>query len=220
MTHLEEELKALKTEVSKMFALVHSQIEKSFYALQHFDKDIAHQIISSEKRVNGLELKIDLDCENYFALYNPVAVDLRYVLAVLKINSNLERIGDIAEGIARFIIQSDTPFSKELIEHTHTNKMFDVSLKMLDDVEDAFNAEDTSLARTLFKQDAVLDDFNFKASKLIAGLIRSDIETTEQALHLLSIIRKLERVGDQSKNIAEEIIFYIEAKVVKHSRKL
>jgi phosphate transport system protein len=220
MTHLEEELKALKQEVSKMFALVHSQIERSFNALQNFDKDIALQIISTEKRVNALELKIDLDCENYFALYNPVAVDLRYVLAVLKINSNLERIGDIAEGIARFIIQSDTPFSKELIEQTRTNKMFEVALKMLDDVEDAFNAEDTSLARTLFKQDAVLDEINFKANNLIAELIRSNIETIDQALHLLSIIRKLERVGDQAKNIAEEIIFYIEAKVVKHSRKL
>ena len=220
MTHLEEELKALKHEVSKMFMLVHSQIEKSFYALQHFDKDIAHQIISTEKRVNALELKIDLDCENYFALYNPVAVDLRYVLAVLKINSNLERIGDIAEGIARLIIQSDSAFSKELIDYTHANKMFDVSLKMLDDVEDAFNAEDTSLARSVFKQDAVLDEININASHSIADYIKKDITSVEQALHILSIIRKLERVGDQTKNIAEEIIFYIEAKVVKHSRKL
>ncbi len=220
MTHLEEELKALKQEVSKMFALVHSQIERSFNALQHFDKDLAHQIISTEKRVNAQELKIDLDCENYFALYNPVAVDLRYVLAVLKINSNLERIGDIAESIARFIIESDNAFSKELIEYTRTNKMFDVSLKMLDDVEDSFNAEDTSLARTIFKQDAVLDEINFNSNKLIAEYLKKDISSVDQALHILSIIRKLERVGDQAKNIAEEIIFYIEAKVVKHSRKL
>lgn len=219
MTHLEEELKALKQEVSKMFALVHSQIEKSYNALQHLDKNIAHEILATEKRVNGLELKIDLDCENYLALYNPVAVDLRYILAVLKINSNLERIGDIAEGIARFVIESDSAFSRELLEFTHTEKMFDASLKMLDDVEEAFNSENTSLARSVFMQDAVLDTINLNANSKIAEYIKSNDESTEQALHILSTIRKLERVGDQVKNIAEEIIFYIEAKVLKHSQK-
>ncbi len=220
MTHLEEELKELKQQVTKMFVLVHSQLEKSYLSLQNLDKDIAHEILMTEKRVNALELKIDLDCENYLALYNPVAVDLRYVLAVLKINSNLERIGDIAEGIARFVIDSSTTFSNELIMHTHTNQMFDVSLKMIQDAEDAFINEDTSLARIVFKQDVILDNININANNNIINFIKNNPDDLEQCLHILSTIRKLERVGDQAKNIAEEIIFYIEAKVIKHSRKL
>src|SRR6185437_5518137 len=99
MSQLEIELKQLKSELVNMWSLVHSQLVKSNIAMVNFDKDLAREVISREKRVNGSELKIDRDCENIFALLTPVAVDLRFVLAVLKINSNLERIGDIAEGV-------------------------------------------------------------------------------------------------------------------------
>ena len=102
MTLLENEIFAVKTEVLSMWGLVESQLKKAKSAIVHFDSDLAREIILKEKRVNAFELKIDRDCENIFALYCPVAIDLRFLLAVLKINNNLERIGDIAEGIARF----------------------------------------------------------------------------------------------------------------------
>jgi len=219
MTHFEEEIKALKQEVSNMFGLVNTQIEKAYTALQNLDKDLAHEILNTERRVNALELKIDLDCENYLALYSPVAIDLRYILAVLKINSNLERTGDIAEGIARFVIESELGFTNELISFTKTEKMFDVSLKMINDVEEAFNCEDAVLARSIFKQDIILDEINMNANRVISEFIRNNDNSLEQALHILSTIRKLERVGDHAKNIAEEIIFYLEAKVIKHHMK-
>ncbi|MBL8103852.1 MAG: phosphate transport system regulatory protein PhoU, partial [Anaerolineales bacterium] len=98
MTHLDTELKALKEDMHEMFRLVLSQLEKSKTALISLDKDLAREVIVNEKRVNSFELKLDRDCENIIALFNPVAVDLRFVLASLKINSNLERIGDIADG--------------------------------------------------------------------------------------------------------------------------
>ena len=202
-----------------MFALVHLQLTKARQGLLSFDKDLAREVIATEKRVNAQELRIDRDCENYIALYNPVAVDMRYILAVLKINSNLERTGDIAEGIARFLIETESSFDEQLLNVSGATKMFDEAIYIMEEIESAFEEEDTSLARKIFKHDEALDQINRAANKVIASYISGNPKNTEQALYILSTIRKLERVGDQAKNIAEEIIFYLEAKVVKHSRK-
>lgn len=220
MTHFEEELKHLKQEVNVMFALVYTQLTKAKDAVVRLDRDLAREIIQTEKRVNAQELTIDRDCENYFALYNPVAVDLRYLLAVLKINNNLERTGDIAEGIAKFLVETQTPFDPELLESSKLLKMFDEAISMMEEIEAAFENEDTSIARRVFKQDEVLDTINREANTMIADYIRNHPENIDQALYVLSTIRKVERIGDQAKNIAEEIIFYVEAKVLRHSKKL
>jgi len=219
MTHLDKEIQLLKSDTIEMWELVQSQINKSKHALVNFDKDLAREVIANEKRVNAFELKIDRDCENIFALFNPVAVDLRFVLAVLKINSNLERIGDIAEGIARFVVDIDTSPDTAFLSKIRVVEMFDTGCSMLADVERAFETEDTTLARTLFKKDELLDTINNNASYGIAEYIKTHPDQIRESLHILSVIRKLERVGDQSKNIAEEIIFYVEAKVLKHLSK-
>lgn len=216
MTQLENEITSLKTEVINMWILVQSQMNKAREAMQHFDKDLAREVVMKEKRVNAYELKIDRDCENIFALYCPVAVDLRFLLAVLKINNNLERIGDIAEGIAKYIIESPVNFDKKLLESTQVIRMYQDAVNILMDTRVAFEKEDTILARSIFKRDEVLDIINREANHNIATLIKEDMGIMNEALYILSIIRKLERVGDQAKNIAEEIIFYIEAKVLKH----
>lgn len=220
MTHFEEELKHLKQEVNILFVLVYTQLSKAREALLKSDKDLAREVIQTEKRVNSQELRIDRDCENYFALYNPVAVDLRYLLAVLKINSNLERTGDIAEGIARFVVESNAIFDVELLESSQLLRMFDEAIGIMEDIEAAFENEDTTIARSIFKRDEILDRINREANKNLADYIQKNMANIEQALYALSAIRKLERVGDQAKNIAEELIFYIEAKVLKHSKKL
>jgi phosphate transport system protein len=216
MTQLETELQLLKNEVINMWGLVQSQLLKAKTSMINFDKDLAREVVLKERRVNGSELKIDRDCENIFALLTPVAVDLRFVLAVLKINSNLERIGDIAEGIAKYILSIETPFNKEFLEAASVMEMYDEAINILQDTLSAFENEDTILARQVFKKDEFLDDINIKANKLIEDYLKSHPEDIDQALYILSIIRKLERVGDQSKNISEEIIFYLEAKVLKH----
>ncbi|MEJ7693852.1 phosphate signaling complex protein PhoU [Daejeonella sp.] len=218
MTHLEKELKALKAETVDMWQLVLSQLQKASHSLQSFDKDFAHEVVAGEKRVNAMELKIDRDCESIFALYNPVAVDLRLVLATLKIVNNLERIGDIAEGISNFILSEKEPFDKSLLKSTRFDQMFEGAIKTVEDVLKAFEEEDTKLARSIFKQDEILDEINIAANQHITLFIGDHLAKTEQALNVLSIIRRLERVGDQSKNIAEEIIFYVEAKVLKHNK--
>jgi phosphate transport system protein len=218
MTHLESELKLLQDATIEMWVLVISQLEKTLHSLKTFDKDFAREVVSNEKRVNSMELGIDRDCENIFALYNPVAVDLRFVLATLKINSNLERIGDIAEGICKFIISETQPFDKDLLAMTRFYDMFDGANNMLNDVLKAFEEEDTKLARSIFQKDEFLDEINMEANENILAYIAKQPGNTKQALNILSIIRKLERVGDQSKNIAEEIIFYLEAKVLKHKK--
>ena len=219
MSQLEIELKQLKSELINMWSLVQSQLVKSNIAMVNFDKDLAREIISREKRVNGSELKIDRDCENIFALLTPVAVDLRFVLAVLKINSNLERIGDIAEGVAKHILSAEKPFNKELLDETDTIKMYDEAINILQDTLSSFENEDTALARSIFQKDEFLDKINIRAAESTIRHLKAHPDDLHQALHNLSIIRKLERVGDQAKNIAEETIFYVEAKVLKHKGK-
>ncbi len=216
MTQLETELQFLKNEIINMWGLVKSQLEKAKTSMLNFDKDLAREVVLKERRVNGSELKIDRDCENIFALLTPVAVDLRFVLAVLKINSNLERIGDIAEGIAKNILSMEAPFKDELMEATSVMKMYNESSVILEDTLNAFENEDTILARKVFKKDEYLDDINNQSIEKIETYLKTHPEDLDQALYILSIIRKLERVGDQSKNISEEIIFYLEAKVLKH----
>lgn len=219
MSHLDIELQQLKTETMKMWSLVNLQLVKGKESLLKLDKDLAREVILSERRVNAYELKLDRDCENIFALFNPVAVDLRFVLAVLKINNNLERTGDIVEGIAKFVINVDSNFDTKLLEITRVVEMYAAANNMMETVLEAFDKEDTSLARKVFQQDELLDDINMKANTIIADYIRSHPDNIDATLYLLSIIRKLERVGDQAKNMAEEIIFYIEAKVLKHRSK-
>lgn len=216
MTHLESEIKSLKAETTDMWKLVLSQMKKTFHSFKTFDKDFSREVVSNEKRVNSMELQIDRDCENILALHTPVAVDLRFVLATLKIINNLERVGDIAEGISLYIISQKEPFDEELLRATKLIEMFEGANNIVEDVLNAFETEDTKLARSIFHKDERLDEINAEANKNIAEYITKFPEKTEQALNALSTIRRLERVGDQSKNIAEEIIFSVEAKVLKH----
>lgn len=216
MTQLEIEIQSLKTEIISMWNLVQSQLEKSRMAMLTFDRDLAREVALKEKRVNAFELKIDRDVENIFALYCPVAIDLRFLLAVLKINNNLERIGDIAEGIAKYIVESSGDFDKSLFDSTQLIRMYDDAIHILTDTRIAFEKEDTVLARSIFKRDEVLDQINKGAADKVVESVNEDATLLHDSLYVLSIIRKLERVGDQAKNIAEEIIFFVEAKVLKH----
>lgn len=216
MTQFETEIQDVKSEIINMWELVLLQLTKAKEAMINFDKDLAREIISTEKRVNAFELKIDRDCENIFALYCPVAIDLRFLLAVLKINNNLERVGDIAEGIGRYIVDSPVKYNRDILDAAEVIRMFEDSISILTDTRVAFEFENTLLARTAFSRDDILDEINKSADEKISVFIKKDMDVISQALYILSIIRKLERVGDQAKNIAEEIIFYVEAKVLKH----
>lgn len=216
--HLETEIKLLKDNVLELMFLVKSQLEKGQQSLDNFDEELAHEIMANEKRVDSLELTIDRDCENLLALHNPVAVDLRFVMAAFKINSDLERVGDHANSIAKYIIDFGREIDDDTINRMRIEEMYDTSIQMMNNVFNAFITEDTELARKVFKLDNRLNEINREVSDITTELIKENIDETRNYLYLFSIIRKLERVGDLTKNIAEELIFYIEAKVLKHKK--
>jgi len=219
MNPIAQELNDLKSELIAMWILVQTQVNKAREAMLQFDKDLAREVLVKEKRVNSFELKIDRDCENILALHCPVAIDLRFLLAALKINMNLERIGDIAAGIANYVVDSPSNFDLKIMESVSLVRMYDEAINILIDTRTSFEIEDTILARSIFKRDAVLDDINRLAPASIAEVIRKEPSMTNEALFMLSIFRKLERLGDHSKNIAEELIFFVEAKVLRHNKK-
>ena len=218
MTHLDSELEQIKQQVIEMMDLVKSQLAKGKEAVLTFDKDLVHEINANENRVNAMELNIDRDVENALALYSPVAVDLRFVMASFKISADLERLGDNAVGIAKYIHNVDAQLSEKSLTKIRFVEMYENALAILDDVFEAFEKEDTKLARKVFVKDAVLNEINSNAANIDIELIKDNPEKIQNFLYLLSIIRKLERVGDLAKNIAEELIFYIEAKVLKHKK--
>lgn len=219
MTHLQEALKELRESISEMARTVSRQLHKSIYALLDQDENLANVVIVNEKRVNAHELKIDEDCEQIFALYNPVAHDMRFVFSSLKMNSDLERIGDYAEGIAKLVILGQKKFDTQLIEKLELRKMYDICNTMLGDVITAYNEDDSQLASTVFARDLELNDINHNASAIVIDYFKANTDAIAQGLYLLSIIRKLERVGDHITNIAEDIIFYKEARQLKHGDK-
>lgn len=218
---IESELLLLKKEVSEMWNLVYNQLDRAGEAVLMSDRELAQQVLVRERRVNALELKLDSDVEDVIALYNPVAIDLRFVLAVLKINSNLERLGDFAEGMARFTIQNQTPsLGAELMEKLRLQEMITQVLSMLEMAKQAWTEENQDMATAVFAKDALVDEINSNASLVLSEYITENPEEALACLNLISVFRKLERAGDHITNIAEEIVFYIDAKILKHSRQL
>lgn len=200
-----------------MMHMVRNQMRKCREALLTANKELALEVMHQEKRVNGYELMIDNDCENLIACFSPVAIDLRFVLAILKINYHLERIGDNAEGMARNVLDLQNHWNEELLENLQLVRAFQIADDMLGDVIESFTHEDGSVARRVFEKDHQIDEITDAALGTLADYLRSKSSNIEKNLLLLLIHRKVERIGDLAKNIAEEIIFFLEAKVLKHT---
>ncbi len=220
MRHLEQELVALRQDVIDMWQLVISQVANTGDAILSFDKDLAMKVSMREKKVDAYELKIDSFCENIIALHQPVAIDLRFVLAVFKINSNLERIADFAYGISQILISNPSVIlDAELINETNLRGMIEQVNKMLVQGLDAFENEKSDFASAIFSEDYKVDEINAQAPKIIANYIQKNPDRALECLQLVGAFRKMERMGDHCSNIAEEIFFYIDAKILKHSGK-
>jgi len=216
LTHLESELNKIKSATKEMMSIVKYQLLRGKEALLESNRELALEVMHNEKRVNGYEIMIDNACENVIACFSPVAIDLRFVLASLKINYHLERLGDNAEGIAKNVLEMKTLWAPELIENIQLVKAFELADDMLNNVIESYLTEDTSIARKVFEKDKYLDAITTQSHHILAEYMRNSQVNLEQNLYLLLIHRKIERVGDLIKNIAEEIIFYIEARVLKH----
>ncbi len=218
ITHLESELNKIQEATLEMMHVVKNQLQKGREALLTSNRELALEVMHNEKRVNGYELMIDNSCEHVIACFAPVAIDLRFVLATLKINYHLERIGDNAEGISRNVMELKEQWSSELLERLQILKAFEIADAMLDAVIQSYQMEDTSMARKVFEKDKLIDQITHDSQRVIADYLSENNTNIHQDLYLLLIHRKLERVGDLIKNIAEEIIFFIEAKVLKHKK--
>ena len=150
---IESELVLLKKEIDEMWTLVYNQLDRAGDAVLTLDRELAQQVLVRERRVNAFELKIDSDVEDIIALYNPVAIDLRFVLAMLKINTNLERLGDFAEGIARFALNCHEPaLDTELVKQLRLEEMIAQVLSMLELAKQALQEESQELATAVFAQ--------------------------------------------------------------------
>jgi phosphate transport system protein len=218
MKHTEKEMTTLREEVCRMWKLVLSQLEKAKQAFLENNLEQAREVISREKRVDTFELKIDSDCENYIALYNPVAVDLRLVLSLIKISSTLERIGDFAEGIARHVLQDDcSDLMDDLKDELQIENMFDIVISMLSDSYVALESENTRLSGKILAKDEEVDELYHNAIHTLGHYIQKHTDRSVCMLKTMLLIRKIERIGDHCSNIVEEIVFYIDAKVLKHA---
>ncbi|MEP2670294.1 MAG: phosphate signaling complex protein PhoU [Cyclobacteriaceae bacterium] len=218
MSNLEIELQALKENLLEMMGLVSQQIELCKTATLTGELASAKEVLENEKRVNALELTMDKDCENILALHNPVATDLRFVLAVLKITGDLERIGDNAKNIATFLIKNSKKLDKDYLDKFGIAKMYEISISMLSCLSESLKKDDAELARKTFKEDELLNKKNKSGPKIAAALIEADPKQAKLIVRLLAVVNKLERVGDLAINIAEEVVFHVEAKVLKHNK--
>mgnify|MGYP000983715578 CR=1 FL=1 len=220
MKHNEKEMKFLRDEINEMWRLVISQIEKTKQALLTNDVELALEIVSLEKKVDAYELRLDSNCEHYIALYNPVAIDLRLVLSIMKISITLERIADYAAGVARYVLETECqPFTDKMKEILKLEKMFDILLSMMTASLVSFNSENAKNASRILAKDKGIDDIYSSSIDLLSEQIGKDHNDARCGLEMMMVIRKLERIGDHCSNIVEEIVFYIEAKVLKHKGK-
>lgn len=221
MKVIEQEIHSLKNSISEMWALVHQQLYNAGEAMLTRDKELAYKVISRERRVNAFELKIDSDCEDIIALYAPVAIDLRFVLAMYKINTNLERLGDFAESIARFAgnLPEGEPIDLQLVKETRVEEMLSELLSMISLTKEAFEKESSEIASRIFLKDNLIDEINHNSTAIIAQYIEEHKGSALAGLYMAGVIRKMERFGDHCTNIAEELIFYLDAKVMKHMGK-
>lgn len=215
---VENELQTIKQEVNDMWELVQKQFENARAAVLSGDRNLAAVVIGREKRVNSFELRIDSDIEDFIALYNPVAIDLRFSLAMLNITSNLERLGDYAEGIARFVVRNEMDAqAKELVSQMGLLKMYDMVLDMLSTVFKALKDHNIEAAKSVFGRDDAIDDINRDSLDRLTEYATAHPQSVRLCLEVSALFRKLERAGDHINNLAEQTVYYIDAEVLKHS---
>jgi phosphate transport system protein len=212
--HFEEELQALKHRLLNMGALVEERVHQAIHALIERRPEATDKIISGDQDVNNLQIEIDDRCLKLLALQQPMATDLRLITAAMKINSDLERIGDqavnIAENAARVLAH---PPLKPLLD---LPRMGEIAERMTRDSLDAFVRRDSDLARDILARDDEVDQLKDQVFRVLLTYMMADPATIERALGLILVSRNLERIADHATNIAEDVIFLVEAKDVRH----
>jgi phosphate transport system protein len=212
--HFQEELEQLKARLLEMGGLAEEQVRLAVKGLVDRDDDLIERVLVSDEPLNALHIEIDSRCFTLLALYQPMAVDLRAIVAAVKINTDLERVGDLAINIAEAARQyTGHPPVKKLID---IPRMATIAQRMLRDALDAFVRRDTTLAQHVLNEDDALDALKTQIFRELLTYMLQDPHTIEPALDLILISRHLERIGDHATNIAEDVIFMVSARDVRH----
>ena len=211
------DLETLRSGVLQMGGLVESQIRGAIEAFTNGNADLIEQIVAAEARVNECEVQIDDDCSHIIVKRQPAASDLRLIMAISKTVTDLERIGDEAEKIARMSKQIHDRGHTDLHRFAHIRHAADIALSMLRQALDAFARLDTAQAASIIRQDMAIDaEFRSILRQLITFMME-DPRTISTALEIVWIAKAVERIGDHAKNIAEDVIYIVKGTDVRHT---
>jgi phosphate transport system protein len=212
--HFQEELDQLKSRLLEMGGLAEDRVRSAVRALVDRDQSLVDAVLTGDAPINRLHIEIDGRCVKLLALHQPMAVDLRVILSAVKINTDLERVGDLAINIAEAAVRYlSHPPVKALID---IPRMADIAHGMLRDALDAFVRRDTALAQRVLDADDGLDALKTQVFRELLTYMLQDPPTIEPALDLILVSRHLERIGDHATNIAEDVIFMVSARDVRH----
>ncbi len=212
--HFQEELEQLKTRLLEMGGLAEENVRLAVQGLVERDRGLLDRVITGDEPLNRLHIEIDGRCFTVLALHQPMAADLRSVVAAVKINADLERVGDLAVNIAEAARRYAThPPVKKLID---IPLMAEIAQTMLRDALDAFVRRDVDLAQHVLDEDDRLDALKTQIFRELLTYMLQDPSTIEPALDLILVSRHLERIGDHATNVAEDVIFIVSAKDVRH----
>lgn len=212
--HFQEELEALQARLLEMGGLAEERVRSAVQGLVLRDTAFIDKVLRGDEPINELHIEIDNRCFTLLALHQPMATDLRAIVAAVKINTDLERVGDLAVNIAEAARRYAThPPVKKLID---IPQLGDIAQGMLRDALDSFVRRDTVLAQQVLNQDDVLDALKTQVFRELLTYMLHDPTTVEPALDLILISRHLERIGDHATNIAEDVIFMVSALDVRH----
>ena len=212
--HLEKELERLKKLIYSLSARVDESLELAVKSFQESDIELARKVIHNDRNIADLELEVEEESLKALALYQPVAIDLRFIISVMKMTSDLERIGDLAADIAKngiHINQSAKP-KVPLDLHQMTYLVKTIVRKSLDSLINI----DSYLAREVIKDDQEIDSMKAEMKDEIIQALQREPEHAESLITLLAITHRLERIGDHASNIAEDVIYMVEAEIVRH----
>ncbi len=216
--HFTQEIENLKINLTKMASLVDDMVERSINAVETANIEFIKGIKEKDLEVDAYDNLIQTQCENILALFQPFATDLRFILSSLMINNQLERCGDIAVNISQRI--KKTYEYKSLIDESQITEMAKKAKEMLKKSIDAFIVKNKELADEVLKSDEEVDKFNKKIFKFLVEKMQKEPNLVEPSAHLLILSRHIERLADHATNIAENIVFYIDAKLISHHKKL
>lgn len=216
--HFETELESLKINITKMASLVEEMVEDAFLALKISDLELCKKIKARDREIDAYDNLIKTQCENILALFQPFAIDLRFILTALMVNNQLERCGDIAVNITQRV--KPLIDYKSLLEESKVFEMGDVAKSMFKDAIDAFINRDAKLAEQLGEKDNIVDNYNKIIFRFLIEKMKNQPELIEPASHLMILSRHIERLADHSTNIAEDVVFMVNAEIISHKHKL